>query len=323
MEKYIEELFGTRVKIEKWDDYKKLPYYLVSDRQFYVMQIGSFQCILMKIQVIDFSVSAFIKQRNQLEKYTEKQIVLWFDKISSYQRKVLLKNHISFIVPDSQLYIPELGMSFKEQFVNKRSFGEKMTAVAQVLVLFLIYSTRLNFGKKAYTQSELASELKLSAMNVSRGVQELEEFGLISTEKDGRNKKVIPVIYGKKLYERAKEYMQSPIQKKIYVLNDEVYNNLPSSGEEALAQKTMLNSPKYHIKAIDKKEIKNFSKKKMVDPKWETDSNYIELELWKYDPALFAKECVVDIISLTLSLKELGDERIEEQIEEMWKEYEW
>ncbi|EFB40206.1 MULTISPECIES: hypothetical protein [Parachlamydia] len=43
----------------------------------------------------------------------------------------------------------------------------------------------------------------------------------------------------------------------------------------------------------------------------------IELEVWNYDPELFAKDGIVDPFSLYLSLQESKDERVEGALEEM------
>jgi len=45
--------------------------------------------------------------------------------------------------------------------------------------------------------------------------------------------------------------------------------------------------------------------------------------LWKYNPDLFVKDGMVDVISLALSMKNVEDERVEEQIMEMLEDYKW
>lgn len=56
-------------------------------------------------------------------------VILWIDAISTYQRNALVKNRIPFIVPNSQIYVPELGACLKEFCAGKREKSEKMTAV--------------------------------------------------------------------------------------------------------------------------------------------------------------------------------------------------
>ena len=194
-----------------------------------------------------------------------------------------------------------------------------MTAMAQFLLLYLIYKSENRF----YTQAELAARLNLSAMNVSRSVQELEQLELLNTKREGRHKLVKAVSCGKDLYEMAKEYMQSPVQKKIYVVRENAYLDFPAAGEDALSRRSMLNPPNHRICAMDKKKRQIISENEIVDPKWAAAGEYIEIEVWKYDPDLYARERIVDIISLFLSLGDSGDERIEMQLEEMMEEYEW
>ena len=60
-----------------------------------------------------------------------------------------------------------------------------------------------------------------------------------------------------------------------------------------------------------------------VDTNWEPDSKAVNLELWKYNPALFARNGIVDPISLALCFEDNSDERIESSIEEYLEEYKW
>lgn len=46
------------------------------------------------------------------------------------------------------------------------------------------------------------------------------------------------------------------------------------------------------------------------------ESGSMEIEMWKYDPELFAWEGVVDPLSLYLSLKNTKDERVEMALEQ-------
>ena len=77
------------------------------------------------------------------------------------------------------------------------------------------------------------------------------------------------------------------------------------------------------VYAMDKKLAKDILENAIVEPNLMTDSDYVEIELWKYNPMVFASEGMVDIVSLVQSLKEVEDERVEMQIEEIMEEYRW
>ena len=316
---YIENVLGLTASLEKWDDKKKLPIYLQSSREYYKMDISGAKCMVIKLSADEFSLPSFQKQILQLKKYVEEPIVLWFEYITTYQRQVLIQNKISFIVPGSQLYVPLMGMCFKEYFQTKSLKIEKLTAMSQYILLYMIYDK----NNIIYSQVELAAKLGISAMNVSRSIQELEELDLIVVEKKGRGKVVNKVSIGKNLYEKAKEYLQTPVQKKVYILKEKPFMEFAIAGEEALAKKTMLNNPNHLVRAIDKKNFSIIAKDEIVDPNWMSESDYIELELWKYNPNSFEKDGIVDVISLALSLQDSDDERIEAQIDDMLEEYLW
>ena len=319
MKKYLAEIFGISVKIENWDGKSKLPLYLRNKREYFVLSMGNMQSVLMKNNSDNFNVSSFEKEMQEIEKYAEMSVILWLDVVSTYQRNALVKNGIPFIVPNSQIFVPELGMSLKEFCAGKREKVEKISAAAQFLLLYFIYQKK----HEEKSQSKIAEYLNMSAMNVSRAVPELQELGLVESRKEGTSKVIKSVATGKELYQLSSEYLQSPVQKKIYVSLKYFDMDLPFAGETALAKKSMLNYPKCTVFAMDKKLVKNIPQEAIVEPKLMTDNDYIEIELWKYNPSVYISDEMVDIVSLVQSLKDVEDERVEMQIEEIMEEYEW
>lgn len=319
MKKYLAEIFGLSVKIEEWGGKSKLPLYLRNKREYFVLSMGDVQSILVKNNSGNFNVSGFAKEMQEIEKYSEMSVILWLDAISTYQRNALIKNRIPFIVPNSQIYVPELGMSLKEFCAGKRERVEKMSAAAQFLLLYFIYQKK--YEEKS--QSEIAENLNMSAMNVSRAVRELQELGLLKTRREGTSKLIKAVAIGRELYQLSSVYLQSPVQKRIYVSLNYFDMSLPLAGETALAKQSMLNYPKCTVYAMDKKLVKDIPKEAIVEPKLLKDNDYVEIELWKYNPSVYASDEMVDIVSLVQSLKDVEDERVEMQIEDITEEYNW
>lgn len=115
------------------------------------------------------------------------------------------------------------------------------------------------------------------------------------------------------LFERLKKYMVSPVRVKGYIEKAAVTENMVLAGESALAEKTMLNPPAVSTYAISAKQFKKEQlMKELVDP-----YKQAELELWEYEPELFAKEGMADMVSVVLSFDKTEDERIEEALEEV------
>ena len=91
------------------------------------------------------------------------------------------------------------------------------------------------------------------------------------------------------------------------------------AGETALSHATKLNPPFIEERAIYKgAEILN--QLVLVDTRFEEKSTCVKLQLWKYDPRYFAKNGVVDPVSLACTFKGNEDERIEMSIEELLEE---
>ena len=95
------------------------------------------------------------------------------------------------------------------------------------------------------------------------------------------------------------------------------------AGEHALATHSVLNSPTIECRAISRKTYKSIENIEEVDPAWSSRRDYIQLEVWKYDPKPLSRYGGVDVISLALSLRENADERVEQAVEEMLEGYTW
>ena len=84
----------------------------------------------------------------------------------------------------------------------------------------------------------------------------------------------------------------------------------------------MMNEPVIQSVALDKKR-KDAKTLTEVDEKWVTDFELLRVELWKYDPALFARDGIVDPVSMAVSLRDCADERVQGELEEYMRGYQW
>ena len=316
---YLQETLGFSAAVLQWPLEKALPQYLRNKRSYSILCIDNVQLLLIKIKESQFNIQAYLKQQEKLKQYWHEEIALCFDKLSPYQRKALIEQKLSFIVPESQLYIPSLGMIFQRKSPTAKQTIQKFTASTQYAFLFLLHHASLFPMKK----SDLARHLSTNAMAITRAVQTLTSLNLISVENRGRSNYIVPTVIGKELFDRAKSFLINPVQKQVYVQPDTFTDALPVCGEDALARISMLSSPAIRIKAIDKKAFKENTSLILVDPAWQIAQDYINLEVWAYDPTPFSHDGMVDIVSLSASFKDNGDERVEEAIEEALEAYKW
>lgn len=305
MEKYINEVLGLRVIIK---DYKKdLPYFISNSVEIKSMIIEDESLLLIKIIDKNIIFSNYIKILNNITNITSTETVLLMDEISSYQRKSLVINNISFIVVNSQLYIPSLGILFKERILKNKHIT-KMSYNGQLVLLYIIYSPCDDIK-----QSLIAEQLNMSLMNTSRAINELEQLNLIKVNKNGRNNVISRVYTHRELFNKSMQYLKSPVTNKIYVNSNIVKGKM--AGICALEKLTMLDNDFLNTVAISKSESKKIN---INEIKCDSiDGNLLEIEIWGYDPNCLSKDDVVDPLSLYLSLKDTEDQRVKIELEKL------
>ena len=321
MLQYLKETLGMAAEEAAWSEVERLPLYLRNGRKYSVLSVEGAELLLIYMEAASFNLAAFQKQWKKLSEHWSGEPVLCFEKLTTYQRKALIEKRISFVVPGSQVYLPCLGVALQERTAAGRRTVSKLSPASQSLLLYLVYRGEAAPLKKV----ELANRLGVSAMNITRAVQELASLGLVETQKVGRSDLVLPTGSGAALYEKAKAYLIDPVQKRVFVKWKHELDALPLSGESALAERTMLNPPSVVCRAIDRRAYKQYQESglELIDPAWYSGADYIELEVWKYDPGLLAENGVVDVVSLAASLANNQDERIEIAVEEMVEEHKW
>lgn len=301
-----------------WAKAEQFSLYLRSGKKYFLLHIGGVECVLVEAEEKNFNLSAFRKQMTKLPGQP-KHVVLSFKYLESRQKKALIEAQIPFIVPGSQVYLPFLGVVLQERMKSVKAAPEKCSPTAQMVLLYLMYGLDVPPFRKV----ELAKRLEISAMNVTRAVRELEALGMVAVKTAGRSDYVSVINSGKSLYETALPYMIDPVQKRIFVQKKEMFAELPMAGEYALATHSMLNRSQIECRAISRKRYKELDGVEEIDPAWSNSLDYLQLELWKYDPQPLAFYCTVDVISLALSLRGNKDERVEQAVEEMMEGYKW
>lgn len=315
---YLNQTLGLTATMIPWKEADQFPLYLRDGRKYSLLRIGGVECVLIEADEKKFSLPTFCRQMAKLPAEPA-YIVLCFKHLNSRQRKALIEAQMPFIVPGSQVYLPFLGIVLQERMKPVKIAPERFSPASQLLLLYLIYEPAAQPIRKV----DLAKRLELSAMNVTRAVQELEVLELVTVEKSGRSDYVSALDSGKSLYKKALPHMVDPAQKRIYVKDGIEFASLPLAGESALAERSMLAFPAVACRAISRKAYKQLSGVEEIDPAWSGSLDYIQLELWKYDPKILAGGTGVDVISLTLSLRESSDERVEQSVEEMMEGYKW
>lgn len=314
---YLNKTFGTNFSLYILKVPYDLPIYLQNNRSFYLLSDNTEEFVLVETNDDErFGVVAYEKQMIQFFDYYKKPVAFYFDKLSKAQRDSLISRKIAFISSE-QLYLPYLGMNFKRRFINSTSINyEKMMPITQSLYLYLALILKGDRTNK----KDAANYLNVTQTSLTRASLQLLKMDLIEQKINGKEYYISIKDSRYDSFLKAKKYLINPIQESYYVETNDSIDAFPMSGESALSRYSMLNEPKYKCVSMFKdKKIDSL----VIEEQWNIERNITKIELWKYDPILFAYNGVVDPISLYMSFQGNEDERIEGELERMIEEYKW
>lgn len=317
---YLIDTLDIKTTPKKWVKENGLPLYLQDAFMFFEVEILNTSCLLMIASEESEQSPATVKKHiKKIQGNWDGEIIYVRRSISSYNRQRLIEHKVSFVVPDNQMYIPLLGIDLREHFRIIRSERKQLRPSAQVVVLCALFDR----PSEKYTPKTLAKRLGYSSMALTRAFDELEFSGIGATKQEGRERILQFPESKRELWEKARTYMRSPVKKKVRVQKLEAGCNKVRSGLTALADYSMLSAPTYETYAISGKawsKLTQNDKIKQIPP---IETAGYELEIWNYDPYLFAKNEVADHFSLYLSLQNDNDERVQSALKEMMERVEW
>lgn len=244
----------------------------------------------------------------RIEKNQEAPAVLVLDRLTHRQRDYLLRARIPFVVDGKQIYLPFMGAYLMERCDSEKKETGVMLPSAQLLLLHYIYR-----GCGEMTTGEAAKKLSFTATSLSRASRQLEEMGLIRTEKRGVQKVIFSGKTPEELFLEAKSSMIQPVKRTIYVTKERVEKTPVFSGISALSQYVPMDAPMVTCFASGSVSAwEKASTGRLIDP-----VDQYEVELWRYDPNKLADHGRADRLSLALALGSNRDKRVREAVKEM------
>lgn len=306
----LTDIMGMKVSYNAWNKKKSLSLFITGNYDFKSAEIDGHKCIVIIPKEDLPTLPALKKQIKKIQDIENIPVVIKMEGISNFRRKSMIENKIPFIT-QKQVYLPFMGTLLKDTNDKKIESIDKFMFSTQQLALLYLYSDE----EEMYI-TEARKKLPFSAMSMTRAVRQLEATGFFYIKKDGVNK-IIESKYDKEeLYQKIKKYMVSPIKNKGYIEKNIVTEGMVLSGVSALSERTMLNDDIVKTYAI---YIHKFDKDLIIDELVDPDTQ-VQIELWGYEPELFATLGTADPISIALSFFDTNDERIEEAVEEMIEE---
>lgn len=316
---YLKQNFGINVEIRLWDNQKNLKFFLTEAYDFYETFLFKQKCVFMVAKAeTEITPGKIEKHQRMIKEEWPGLYIYVYSSVSSHNRMSLIQNKTPFIIPGKQMFLLELGVDLQEHFSKYDKKKKFLSPAATAIIIYVL----LEFPQGKITPSTLAKSLKYSVMSMTRALNEFKLFNIGTVHKEGRE--LCWTIENRKaLWGDAKEFMQSPVKKRIWLKKQASLRGcMILAGFSAIAHYSMLNPPRIPIYALSSNALKKmqFSKDEILSAYEEADA---ELEIWQYDPFLFESEGYVDPFSLYLSLKENEDVRVETAIEFMMEKIKW
>lgn len=318
---YLSKVLGITLRYCHWAGEASFPHHLKETYTFKQCELLNRRFLLCFSRDPELTPAAIEKHLDRVKRTTGLQGIFVANSLQSYNRKRLIERKIPFIIPENQLYLPDLGLDLREHFRKMQKVVEKLSPVSQVVVLSFLLK-RLA-GADSLTPTGLAKQLPYTKVSMSRSLDELRSLQLIQTWKQGRRAVSRFISTGQEFWQTAKPFLRSPVQKRIYT--DSLHHHLSlKAGESALSELTLL-SKRRDTWAVSSKEWKEFQEKNDVRtvPNASKDMTLAEFEIWRYRPSLLSDGPLVDPLSLALSLQDQKDERVEIAIDELINTIQW
>ena len=241
------------------------------------------------------------------------------ENLTALQRRNLVENNIPFISLSQQVYLPFWGCSFRELFKANPPVTDKMAPGTQLVFLYLYYGQ--DSGPVNLTQ--LSKNLSLSKATCTRAINDLLGSGLITQNMEGTNK-WITLAYGKpEFLKKGYTRLKSPVERILYVKAKVPIEGQVVSGIRALAQQSMISVNEHDgAIAVSKKTATRIPAGDICTEQYFGDFGGSIVEVWSYDPAIFAENMCADDISLLLSMENDPNERVQMCLDEIRKKHE-
>ncbi|MCI1682845.1 MAG: hypothetical protein LKI39_09850 [Bacteroides sp.] len=311
---YVSTMLNEQVKLIPLDNdaIGHLPIAVSSEYKFfqtYLLQHPILLCFCL--DSTDITPAKLNKQNTLIANKMEMIPVFVLDKIASYNLRRLVNQRVNFIIPQKQMFIPDLIVDLKRQRISDEHIYAAIPPLAQCVILYKLEKDDMNNRLKT---QDVVKKFGVSYATANRTLRWLSVNNILSVE-GGKEKLYLFTNIGKPLWEKALPLLVNPIERVVY--SDGTVDNALFAGINALAEYTMINSEANMCYAISEEELKSSGV--------QTDKKYgnSALEIWRYNPALLSNGKVVDKLSLYLTLKDNKDERVQIELDNMINEIKW
>jgi hypothetical protein len=260
------------------------------------------------------------KHAETLRQSIGEPVVFVLPLLPSYARNRMVQMGIPFIVPGSQTFLPNSLIDLRERFAQPPSKPrETLSPAAQCTLLHHLVRGPLD----GIPLKLIAEKLNYSPMLITKVKGELETAEICRVVRNSRSMVLEFVATGRALWERILPKLTSPVKKAHWI-------NWPApappallAGMTALSQRTLIADDRLPTYALTPAAFSDLQELGGVRECPDAATASAKLEIWSYNPHLLAEDHRVDSLSLYLSLRSSGDERVQQQLDRLLEEGKW
>jgi DNA-binding MarR family transcriptional regulator len=311
----------VEARIHQWSGVRNVPYYLQDAFELHELMLGEKSIVLVSARKERMPLGALRTQLDKLEQITGRPVVLAISELASYERKRLVQQKVAFVVPGNQLYLPDLGIDFREYFRRPQAAVAAFTPATQALFIAALLRKE---WQGEWRPADLVAQLGYTTMTLSRAIRELTSAGLLTADQDGRTRRLQVAHLPAQAWEHAKPFLRSPVKRTLWV-SAETGANLHQpmlAGLSAVAFYTMLAGPLHACYATGLAEWKA-AQQTGIQTLEQAQPDAFQWQVWTYTPRLLTQGRAVDPLSLTLSVQDQTDERVQQSLEELRERFPW
>lgn len=310
---YLISVFGNKITFLYNEYERNMPLYMNEQFDFLKFKIDGNEnkyILTRPKEKIEIKINTIRKQISQIKKFSNCIPVMVFDELRLTQRNALIQADLPFIIPDYQIYIPNVWLNLIEKDIVKKEYNLQFSVPTQVVFIHLL----LNDIKETNAR-KLSNDLPFSVATLNRSLNELVTRELLYTV-GSNTRKIYRTIAKSDFWKKGKGFLFNPVAKTYYLKYH--FNKFLMSNELALARLSWsLNESRLSYYAATVDEINEIDSKNFIDKFNLFDDEYCVLEQFKYDPKILSDTGYIDVISLYAQFKDSKDERIQIALDEI------
>jgi hypothetical protein len=302
---------------------ERLPFYLQDNFEFGRLDFFDRQVVLISPKEIrEHSLREIRVRIDRVTELLGAPVILCLEQLVAYERRNLIAQKLSFMVPGNQLYLPHLGIDLREYFSKVgHATTTKYSPSTQALLFWQLLNSPV---LSEWSPSDDAVVLGYTHMTATRAIRELVGSGLAELKTVGRRKNLRLIGSRAQAWSKAKPFLRSPVKRTLWATGPLELRSteIRLAGLSALAKHSMIEAPKDRCLAVTLEQWQSAQSKGLKEIPGPELAAY-QVEIWAYETGMQSNSTTVDPLSLWLSLRDSNDERVQLALVELEGKFPW